>query len=232
MLDSTTTSLNSLMSKPALTLISNNNPDSTWYQDKVEGSRRKLAAGYERENFIKQQHTICILQPHQIICAKQQQQQQKKKKNLIATTYHNKPARRTSLLAKWRAEEKVFRKLQRIADRPQSSSKANTKTVLQTDTVVQRRRELILRNILGHTPTISARPAEPASYSPGNSSSDDLQLMNSGRNDAGQTTSAVQELQKSSDSPVADLKGYSPPQIIRKSMFKFVIKLGRSGAGA
>ena len=232
------------MSKPGLynTLITSNN--SRWYEEKLEASRRKLAAGYERELFIKRQHAICILQPHQIpsppppaalhnhrktIC-----KQQKQQKKLNATSYNNKPARSTSsLLNKWRPEAKVFPGFHGIAagHSPKDSSK-NAKSQHKPRavhiTATQKRRELILHNILEHTAQGISAPVLPATFS-GNSNFHDLQHINSS-SDTSQTTN-VAELQKK-DTPVADLKGCSPPQIIRKSMFKFVIKLGGSGAGA
>ena len=241
------TTPDSLMSKPCLTLICSTNNHNRWYEEKLEASRRKLAAGYERELFIKRQHAICILQPHQIpsppppaalhnhrktIC-----KQQKQQKKLNATSYHcynDKPARSTnSLLNKWRPEAKVFPGFHRIAagHSPKDSSK-NAKSQHKPRavhiTATQKRRELILHNILEHTAQGISAPVLPATFS-GNSNFHDLQHINSS-SDTSQTTN-VAELQKK-DTPVADLKGCSPPQIIRKSMFKFVIKLGGSGAGA
>jgi hypothetical protein len=35
--------------------------DSSWYREKLEASRRKLATNYERELQLKRQHTICVL---------------------------------------------------------------------------------------------------------------------------------------------------------------------------
>jgi hypothetical protein len=40
--------------------------DSSWYREKLEASRRKLALNYQRELFLKRQHTICVLPPHQL----------------------------------------------------------------------------------------------------------------------------------------------------------------------
>ena len=248
----------------------NDRLDMRRYGEKLEASRLKLAAGYERERLIKRQHTICILEPHQVPAPHELQVPARPAAHSIPDHGRVKAQRKlgsscsskgriiskcTGHSKRWKSSQScnVIRKMA-----PESCYQTPSKPQQQQQLIKQKaildatqRRNELLRN-LGHDDEQLITHAQyyrriPAPSPPQRPAAPMKSYHDTTNTAAGADTSVIssehgtKHLQNKSSMDnvlnIADIdhdikRCAAPVQIIRKSMFKFTIKLGTATASA